>query len=135
MVNNFLFIFHWFRLLFINLVVKTVKIKIEGMSDLNSAIQLQRMLSAVPTVNSVGVSIGEATVEHEKASDEQLLHAICAAGNYWGKIIILPTRRISKLAMWIQKMGKVSVNKRNLDSTILPSGNLPPNSSLRANLS
>jgi copper chaperone CopZ len=133
MVNNFLFIFHWFRLLFINLVVKTVKIKIEGMSDLNSAIQLQRMLSAVPTVNSVGVSIGEAIVEHEKASDEQLLHAIYAAGNYGGKII-LPTRRISKLAMWIQKMGKASVNKMNLDSTILPSGNLQPNGSLGANL-
>jgi hypothetical protein len=73
-------------------------------------------------------------VEHEKVSDEQLLHAICAAGNYRGKIITLTTRRISKLAIWIQKTGKVSANKRDLDSAILPSGNLPPNGSLRANL-
>jgi copper chaperone CopZ len=132
MVNNFPFIFHLFGLGFLNLMVKTVKIHIEGMSGLTCAIQLLRALSGVPTVKGVGVSIGEARVEHENATDEQLLHAICAAGNYRGKIISVPSVRIiSKWEAWGQKLHKFLPVKRNFHSSMLPSSNHPPAGSLQ----
>jgi copper chaperone CopZ len=65
--------------------MKKVEISIEGMSCLNHAVHVQRALSAVPMVKSVRVTIGMAIVEHD-ASDEQLLRAIGAAGNYKGRI-------------------------------------------------
>jgi copper chaperone CopZ len=65
--------------------MKKVEISIEGMSCLNHAVHVQRALSAVPTVTGVGVTIGMAIVEHD-TSDEQLLRAIGAAGNYKGRI-------------------------------------------------
>jgi copper chaperone CopZ len=133
MVNNFPFIFHHSGLDSVNLMVKTVKIQVEGMAGLTCAIQLLRALSGVPTVKGVGVSMGEARVEHDNGSDEQLLHAICAAGNYRGKIISVPaTRIISKLEAWGQKLRKVLPVKNTLDSSILPPSNLPPVVSLRA---
>ena len=52
--------------------VKSIQITIEGMSCLNCAVQVQRALASVPTVNFVAVTIGAATVEHENASPEQL---------------------------------------------------------------
>jgi copper chaperone CopZ len=111
-------------------MVKTVKIQIEGMSRLTCATLLLRALSAVPTVKGLGVSIGEATVEHENASDEELLDAIRAAGNYRGKIISIPTIRIiSRLETWGQKLRKFLPVKNKLDSSIL--SNLPPVGSLR----
>jgi copper chaperone CopZ len=114
-------------------MVKTVKIKIEGMAGLNCAMQLQRTLCAVPTVKGGSVSIGEATVEHENASDEQLLQAVCAAGNYRGEIMTAPVARImSKWEVWGQKLRKVLMVRNNLDSSNLPASNLPPVSSLRA---
>ncbi|HEU5395710.1 MAG TPA: hypothetical protein VFV81_00985 [Verrucomicrobiae bacterium] len=47
---------------------------------------MQKALEAVPAVKDAQVVVGEATVEHEGADDEQLLRAIRAAGDYAGKI-------------------------------------------------
>jgi copper chaperone CopZ len=68
--------------------MKTTKIKIEGMTCANCVTHVQKALEAVPTVNDVSVSVGDgATVQDENASDEQLLRAIRAAGDYQGEIV------------------------------------------------
>ena len=54
MVNNFPSIFNHFGLDSVNLIVKTVKIQVEGMSGLTCAVQLLRALSGVPTVSQMG---------------------------------------------------------------------------------
>jgi copper chaperone CopZ len=61
--------------------------EIEGMTCLNCVTHVQKALEAVPTVKDAKVVEGEATVEHENASDEQLLRAVRAAGDYTGKIV------------------------------------------------
>lgn len=68
--------------------MRTTRIRIDGMTCANCATHVQKALEAVPTVNDVRVSLGEgATVEHENASDEQLLRAVRAAGDYKGEVI------------------------------------------------
>lgn len=81
--------------------MKTVIIKIEGMSCLDCAIRVQRALAAVPSVKCVYVAVGVATVKHEDASEEQLLQAVRTAGNYRG--VVEPPR----LAGQIQESRKV----------------------------
>ena len=67
--------------------MKNTKIKISGMSCANCATHIQKALEAVPSVKDVTVTLEEgATVEHENASDEQMLRAVRAAGNYHGEI-------------------------------------------------
>ena len=67
--------------------MKTTKIQIEGMDCANCATHVQKALEAVPGVKDVSVAFDEgATVEHEGASDEQLLSAVRAAGDYEGTI-------------------------------------------------
>lgn len=67
--------------------MKTTKIRIDGMTCANCATHVQKALEAVPTVKDVRVSMDEgATVEHESASDDQLLRAVRAAGDYKGEI-------------------------------------------------
>jgi copper chaperone CopZ len=51
---------------------------------------VQKALEAVPTVTEATVTMGEAVVEHDGASDEQLLQAVRAAGDYSGMISPLP---------------------------------------------
>jgi copper chaperone CopZ len=68
--------------------MKTTQIKINGMSCANCATHVQKALEAVPNVKDVEVTLdGGATVEHENASDEQMLRAIRAAGDYQGEIV------------------------------------------------
>lgn len=67
--------------------MKTTGIKIDGMTCMNCVTHVQKALEAVPTVKDAKVVVGEATVEHENASDEQLLRAIRSAGDYSGKIV------------------------------------------------
>jgi copper chaperone CopZ len=67
--------------------MKATRIKIDGMTCLNCVTHVQKALEAVPTVKDVTVTLDEgATVEHENASDEQLLRAVRAAGDYKGEI-------------------------------------------------
>ena len=66
--------------------MKRTRIKIEGMSCLNCVTHVQKALEAVPTVKDVHVVVGEATVDHANAGNEQLLRAIRAAGDYAGQI-------------------------------------------------
>ena len=120
-MNNFPFIFLHSGLGSVNLMVKTVKIQIEGMSGLTCATHLLRTLSAVPTVRGLGVSIGLATVEHENASVEELLDAIRAAGNYRGEIITVPAARMIARVIF----------RKNIDSAISPASDLPSASYLR----
>ena len=67
--------------------MKTTKIKIQGMSCANCVTHVQKALEAVPSVTEVNTVIGEVTVQHENASDEQLIRAIRAAGDYQGQIV------------------------------------------------
>lgn len=68
--------------------MKITRIKIDGMTCANCATHVQKALEAIPTVKDVRVSLGDgATVQHETASDEQLLRAVRAAGDYAGEII------------------------------------------------
>ena len=93
--------------------VNTIKITIEGMSCLNCAVQVQRALAAVPTVKFVGVTIGAATVEHENASQEQLLQAIRTAGDFKGKIgeiqTLLVMPRIPQPQGWLRQTVKLAM--------------------------
>ena len=92
--------------------VKTTKIKIEGMTCLNCAVQVQRALVAVPTVKFVGVSIGAATVEHENASPEKLLQAVRIAGDFKGEITTPRlTLQIPQPQAWLQKTLKLAMAK------------------------
>jgi copper chaperone CopZ len=64
------------------------KIRIEGMTCANCATHVQKALESVPGVKDVRVALREgATIEHETASEEQMLRAIAAAGDYRGKVI------------------------------------------------
>lgn len=67
--------------------VKTTRIGIEGMTCLNCVTHVQKALEAVSAVKEAKVVEGEATVEHDGASDEELLRAVRAAGDYVGKIL------------------------------------------------
>lgn len=67
--------------------MKTTKIKISGMRCANCATHVEKALEATPGVKNVNVTLDEgATVEHEGASNEQLLRAFRAAGDYTGEI-------------------------------------------------
>lgn len=67
--------------------MRTTKIRIDGITCLNCVTHVQKALEAVPTVKDVRVALHEgATVQHETASDEQLLRAVRAAGDYKGEI-------------------------------------------------
>jgi copper chaperone CopZ len=68
--------------------MKTTRIKIDGMTCLNCVTHVQKALEAVPTVKRVDMALGEeAAIQHEAASDDQLLRAVRAAGNYRGQIV------------------------------------------------
>lgn len=67
--------------------MKTTKIKIDGMTCANCVVHVEKALEAVPAVKEASVVVGEATVQHENASNEQLLRAIRAAGDYKGEIV------------------------------------------------
>jgi copper chaperone CopZ len=57
------------------------------MTCVNCATHVQKALEAVPTVQDVRVDLNEgATVRHESATDDQLLRAVLAAGDYRGEI-------------------------------------------------
>ncbi|HEU6448287.1 MAG TPA: cation transporter [Verrucomicrobiae bacterium] len=57
------------------------------MTCLNCVTHVQKALEAVSAVKEAKVVEGEATVEHDGASDEELLRAVRAAGDYVGKIL------------------------------------------------
>lgn len=67
--------------------MKTEIIKIDGMTCANCMTHVQKALEAVPTVIGVDVEEGRATIKHEKATQEQLLNAVRAAGDYSGRIV------------------------------------------------
>jgi copper chaperone CopZ len=67
--------------------MKTTKIKIDGMTCANCVAHVEKALEAVPAVTDASVSIGEANVTHDGATDEQLLRALRAAGDYRGNIL------------------------------------------------
>jgi len=71
---------------------KSTQVRIEGMSCLNCAVQVMRKVSALPGVHWIGVSLGQATIEHDNVPPEHLLQAIRAAGNYKGRIVTATTR-------------------------------------------
>jgi copper chaperone CopZ len=98
--------------MFGGVAVNTIKITIEGMSCLDCAVKVQRALAAVPSVRFVGVTVGEATVEHENASDEQLLQAIRTAGDFAGEIRNPRfTPQIPQPQAWLQKTLKPALAK------------------------
>jgi copper chaperone CopZ len=67
--------------------VKITRINIHGMTCANCASHVQKALKAVPGVKDVRVALHEpATIEHEGASDDQLLRAIHTAGDYRGEV-------------------------------------------------
>ena len=87
--------------------MKKIKIKIEGMSSLRCATDVQRHLSAVPTVKDLRVSIGEAIVQHENATDEQLLRAVRAAGEFTAKLDEEPRKpRTGGRRKWFNRKGR-----------------------------
>jgi copper chaperone CopZ len=68
--------------------MQTTRIRIKGMTCLNCATHVQQALEAVPGVHDVRITLDEgATIEHEMASDEQMLRAIAAAGDYRGELL------------------------------------------------
>lgn len=67
--------------------MKTTRIKIDGMTCLNCVTHVQKALEVVPTVKDATVNVGETSVQHESATNEQLLRAIRAAGDYAGEIV------------------------------------------------
>lgn len=75
---------------YIHRLVRTVSLKIGGMAGLECAVHVLRVLGAVPTVKSVYVAPGEATVELEESSDQALLQAIEATGVFTAKLKISP---------------------------------------------
>lgn len=67
--------------------MKTTHIKIDGMNSANCVTHVQKALEAVEGVQDVQVTSGEgARVVHANASDDTLLRAIRAAGDYQGRI-------------------------------------------------
>ncbi len=68
--------------------MQTLKIKITGMTCHHCVARVEKALKAVPGVKTVQVSLDTgATVQHENASEDQLLQAIQKAGDYRGQII------------------------------------------------
>jgi copper chaperone CopZ len=66
----------------------TTRIQIDGMTCLNCVTHVQKALEAVPGVKDATVQLDEdAIVQHENASEEQMLRAISAAGDYKGKVV------------------------------------------------
>jgi hypothetical protein len=71
------------------------------MAGMDCAVRVLRILGGVPTVKSVYVALGIATVELEESSDEPLLRAIKATGVFTATVRISPTSgtatRVKKL--------------------------------------
>lgn len=68
--------------------MKTTRIRIAGMTCANCMTHVEKALEAVPNVKEVQVTLDEgATVQHDGASDDQLLRAVRAAGDYQGEIV------------------------------------------------
>jgi copper chaperone CopZ len=66
----------------------TTRIQIEGMTCINCVTHVQKALEAVPGVKDVTVQLEEdAIVQHEGSSEDQMLRAISAAGEFRGKIV------------------------------------------------
>lgn len=62
-------------------MTQTTKLRIDGMSSLNSVTHVQKALEAVPGVTEATVTQDEgATVEHEGAEPQQLIRAVEALG-------------------------------------------------------
>jgi copper chaperone CopZ len=67
--------------------MKITRINIQGMTCANCATHVQKALEAVPGVKDVRVALREgATIEHEGATEDQLLRAVRAAGDYNGEV-------------------------------------------------
>jgi copper chaperone CopZ len=66
----------------------TTRIQIEGMTCINCVTHVQKALEAVPGVKDVTVQLEEdAIVQHEGSSEDEMLRAVAAAGEYRGKIV------------------------------------------------
>lgn len=62
--------------------------KIEGMTCLNCVTHVEKALRAVPGVKEVTVRQDEgATVEHDGASEQELIQAVAAQGGYKAEVI------------------------------------------------
>lgn len=67
---------------------QTTKLKITGMSNLNTVTHVQKALEAVPGVTDASVTQDEgATVEHDGADPQQLLRAVESLGGLKAEVV------------------------------------------------
>ena len=66
----------------------TIKLKIQGMTCLNCVTHVAKSLRAVPHVTNVTMRQDEgATVEHDGATEQDLIRAVEARGGYKAEVV------------------------------------------------
>lgn len=69
-------------------MAQTTRLKIAGMTCVNCVVHVEKALQAVPGVSDVTVALEKgATVEHDGADTQLLVHAVEAAGDYKAEVI------------------------------------------------